>query len=159
MWVVAHQLVKLMREPNNPYDCWAIRVDTIGNEKVGYLPRGTAAKVLSQVSVVACETVQVVVLVVGHVNEVGMVQGSAARNDHEAMSFCALFCSSIIQHSDAVSRQLVRLLRDARHMTCGAGGWSGGLWMAAVIWAGDKRQHQPIQHPRQGVLRHSNSPR
>jgi len=33
------QMVTLIREPENPYDHWAVRVDNVRGEKVGHLPR------------------------------------------------------------------------------------------------------------------------
>ena len=36
------QMVKLVREPDNPYDRWAVRVDNILGEKVGHLSRQVA---------------------------------------------------------------------------------------------------------------------
>lgn len=33
------QMVELLREPDNPYDRWAIRVDNVRGVKVGHLPR------------------------------------------------------------------------------------------------------------------------
>ena len=32
-------MVVLVREPDNPYDRWAVRVDNVRGEKVGHLPR------------------------------------------------------------------------------------------------------------------------
>lgn len=36
---VLSEMVILVREPENPYDRWAIRVDNVRNVKVGHLPR------------------------------------------------------------------------------------------------------------------------
>ncbi len=41
------QMVKLVREPNNPYDKWAVRVDNVVGEKVGHLSRQVALVVRS----------------------------------------------------------------------------------------------------------------
>ncbi len=40
-------MVKLVREPNNPYDKWAVRVDNVIGEKVGHLSRQVAFAVRS----------------------------------------------------------------------------------------------------------------
>ena len=34
-----NEMVVLVREPDNPYDRWAVRVDNVRGEKVGHLPR------------------------------------------------------------------------------------------------------------------------
>ena len=39
------QMVKMVREPNNPYDRQAVRVDNVVGEKVGHLSRQVAAVV------------------------------------------------------------------------------------------------------------------
>lgn len=38
-FLVSSEMVILVREPENPYDRWAIRVDNVRNVKVGHLPR------------------------------------------------------------------------------------------------------------------------
>lgn len=32
-------MVSLIREPENPYDRWAVRVDNVRGQRVGHLPR------------------------------------------------------------------------------------------------------------------------
>ena len=41
-WTMMCQMVKLVREPHNPYDRWAVRVDNVLGEKVGHLSRQVA---------------------------------------------------------------------------------------------------------------------
>lgn len=33
------QMVSLIRDPANPYDRWAVRVDNVRGQRVGHLPR------------------------------------------------------------------------------------------------------------------------